>query len=127
MNGWFFALSMVILIAIVEMTSQFMMKKGAINKHIETKYLLYGIIGYLLIAYILWITFEYRGMGEINLMWNVVTTISSAYIGYHYFKERTNNYTLYAILFAVLALYFNYMASQSTLKERISHFNEVFI
>ena len=104
MNGWFFALSMIMIISLVEMISQYMMKKD--------RRLVFGVIGYSLIAYILFRTLEYRGMGEVNLMWNVITTIMSAMIGYYYFKERTNRFTYYAILFAIIALYFNYLSEK---------------
>ena len=53
-------IQLVILIAIIETLNQVMLKEST-GQYID-KYLLFGMIGYVLIAYILWVSFKFEGI-----------------------------------------------------------------
>jgi multidrug transporter EmrE-like cation transporter len=85
-----------ILISIIESLTQLNIKK---------KNLVYGIIGYSIIVFILYKAYDYEGLGHMNLVWSCVSIISCYIIGYIFFNEQINHYTLAAILFATTAIY----------------------
>lgn len=43
---------------------------------------------YLLIVYLLWKSYHYRGVGYINVIWSGMTTALMLMIGYFFFGER---------------------------------------
>ena len=108
-------IQLVILIAIIETFTQVSLKHGSTTgilgngDNVEI-YLIYGIIGYCIIAYILWNNFSFDGMGQVNLLWNCITTVTAFIAGYFLFKETVNKYTGYSIVFALMAIYFSYLS-----------------
>lgn len=105
-------IQLVALIAIIETITQINLKNGTFKDN--KTYLLYGMIGYCFIAYVLWINFTFDGMGQVNLLWNCMTTITAFVAGYIIFNESMNRYTYYSIMFAVLAIYFSYLSDVET-------------
>ena len=85
-----------ILISLIESLSQVSIKK---------KKLVYAIIGYSIIVFILYKAYDYEGLGHINLVWSCISIICCYIIGYMFFNEQINSYTLAAILFATIAIY----------------------
>ncbi len=108
-------IQLVALIAIIETGTQISLKHGTLtgklgNGDSVERFLLYGMIGYCFIAYILWENFSFDGMGQVNLLWNCMTTVTAFIAGYFLFKEPVNKYTGYSIVFALIAIYFSYLS-----------------
>lgn len=85
-----------ILISMIESLSQLSIKK---------KKLVYGIIGYTIIVFVLYNAYDYEGLGHMNLVWSCVSIIFCYIIGYLFFNEQINKYTLAAIIFSIIAIY----------------------
>jgi len=107
-------IQVVILIAIIEIFSKINLKYGSGK---DKRYLLYGIIGYSIVAYYLWKSYIFADLGQLNLLWNSITTILAFIAGYYLFKEPVNKYTGYSIVFALLSIYFSYLSEVSPLKD----------
>lgn len=85
-----------ILISLVEAFAQTNIKnKNAVN----------GIIGYIIIVFILYSAYDYEGFGHMNLVWSCVSIIFCFTIGHMYYDEPMNGYTVSAIVFALIAIY----------------------
>jgi multidrug transporter EmrE-like cation transporter len=108
-------LQFVFLLGLLETISKISLKYGTMKGSIGDgngveKYLIFGIICYGTIAYGLWHSFKIADIGQMNLMWNAVTTTTAFISGYLLFKEEINRYTIYSILLLMLALYFSYLS-----------------
>ena len=113
---FWYVLYLVILISAIEGFSQYNIKKG--NGDHNYTHLVYGIIGYSVICFLLWKSYNFEAMGHVNLLWSCVSIIIAYMIGIKFFKETHNKYTCYAILFALAAIYMSYLSD----KEGFSHF-----
>lgn len=71
-----------------------------------------GLIGYFCVAYILYQAYHYEGMGHMNLVWSCTSIIVCYIIGYVFYKESINKYTILAILLAILAIYFAHQSDE---------------
>ncbi len=110
----------VALIVIIEIISKVSLKYGATKGtlgggHEVEKYLFFGIIGYAIISYCLWNSFIFADMGQVNLLWCGASIIVSFIIGYLMFKEPINRYTLYSIIFILIAIYFSYLSDKENI------------
>ena len=101
-------IQIVVIIALIEIVSQIVLKKGSIFSHFN--YVIYGMIGYCIIGYLLSTNFSFDGIGQVNLIWNCMSTILAFTFGYLIFKEPINRYTYYSIVFALAAIYFSYLS-----------------
>ncbi len=107
---FWYVLYLVILISAVEGFSQYNIKKG--NGDHNYTHLVYGIIGYSVICFLLWKSYNFEAMGHVNLLWSCVSIIIAYLIGIKFFKETHNKYTCYAILFALAAIYMSYLSDK---------------
>ena len=111
----------VALIVIIETLCKVSLKHGAMNGslgkgHGVEKYLIYGAIGYAVIAYCLWNSFITANMGQVNLIWCCSSIIVAFIAGYLLFQEPINRYTLYSIMFVLIAVYFSYLSEMENIK-----------
>jgi multidrug transporter EmrE-like cation transporter len=103
-------IQLVLLIALVETISLVCLKKG--NRDSLPFLTFCGSGGYLLVVYILYKALSFEGIGKINLMWNCVTIITAFICGHLLFDEKINKYTLYSIVFALVAIYFLHLSDE---------------
>jgi multidrug transporter EmrE-like cation transporter len=78
------------LIAFIESIAWFFLKKHYLTKRVD--YLSLYIALYISIPYFLIKTLKYEGIGIVNLLWNILSTIAVLLIGYFIFNEKINNY-----------------------------------
>lgn len=96
-------LKFAVLLSFVEAFSQAHLKN-------DTFYL--GILGYICVAYILFQSYHYEGMGHMNLVWSCTSIIVCYLISYVFYKEALNKYTILAIFLAMSAIYFAHQSDE---------------
>lgn len=89
--------------AVVEVTALYNIKTGNVG---------IALICYLLIVTILMKAYEYEGIGHMNLITSIVSISLGYTIGHMYLEEKMNKYTILAMIFAVLAIYFAYLSDE---------------
>lgn len=92
-----------LLISLIEIISQFNLKKGI---------LIYGILGYTLVATILFYALTFEGLGHMNLIWSCMSIITCYTLGRIYFDEPFNRFTIIAIVLALTAIYFAHRSDE---------------
>lgn len=97
------AIKFALLISLIEIISQFNLKKGV---------LIYGILGYTLVATILFYALTFEGLGHMNLIWSSMSIITCYILGKLYFDEPFNRYTIIAITLAIFAIYFAHRSDE---------------
>jgi drug/metabolite transporter (DMT)-like permease len=102
-------INLILIIAIVETLSLICLKEGEVNN--KRHFILCGILGYIIVAYVLCKTLTFEGIGQVNLVWNCVTILTAFIAGHLLFNEKVNKYTFYAIVFAVIAIYLAQLSS----------------
>ena len=102
-------INLILIIAIVETLSLICLKEGEINN--KRHFILCGILGYIIVAYVLCKTLTFEGIGQVNLVWNCVTILTAFIAGHLIFNEKVNKYTFYAIVFAIIAIYLAQLSS----------------
>jgi multidrug transporter EmrE-like cation transporter len=100
----------ILIISIIETFSMAVMKES--TKQDDKKELYIGMLGYAAIAYFLWKSLHYKGIGIVNLMWNCITLVTGFMIGYLLFEEKINRYTMLAMIFALMSIYFAYLSEK---------------
>jgi len=79
---------------------------------IKSKHILYGFIGYGIIVLLLANSYNYEGLGHMNLVWSCVSIITCYIIGCIGFNESFNNYTIAAIICAIMAIYLAHLSDE---------------
>jgi multidrug transporter EmrE-like cation transporter len=99
-------IALVVAISFVECYAQYNLKKGKKNGDhncLIISFLLYGII-----CVLLYTSYQYEGMGHVNLMWSCISIIFAYIVGVFIFDEYINKYGYLALFFALLAIYFSH-------------------
>lgn len=82
-----------------------------VKKNFDLKYLLIGIVIYgVIIPYMVVKTLNYDGIGTVNLMWNIITTVAMIVIGYYLFNERITHLHIISLMLGVASIVLLYMA-----------------
>ena len=102
-------INLILIIAIVETLSLICLKEGEVNN--KRHFILCGILGYIIVAYVLCKTLTFEGIGQVNLVWNCITILTAFIAGHLLFNEKVNKYTFYSIVFAVIAIYLAQLSS----------------
>lgn len=96
-------IKLAILISLVELFGQY---------NLKYKNITYGILGYVCVALILLISYDYEGFGHMNLAWSCISIITCYTIGYYIFNEPFNKYTKIAIILSIMAIYFAHKSDE---------------
>jgi multidrug transporter EmrE-like cation transporter len=99
-------IALVVAIAFVECYAQYNLKKG--KKNGDHHCLIISALMYGIICFLLYTSYQYDGMGHINLMWSCVSIIFAYIVGVIVFDEYINKNGYIAIGFALLAIYFSH-------------------
>ena len=99
-------IGLVVAISFVECYAQYNLKRG--RKNNEPHCLLISAILYGIICFLLYTSYQYEGMGHVNLIWSCVSIIFAYIVGIFVFDEYINNYGYLALFFALLAIYFSH-------------------
>ncbi len=92
-----------LLISLVEAYSQYSLKSSRV---------VIGMIGYVLVAYILFTSYNYEALGHMNLVWSCISIVVCFIIGVFVFKEPFNKYTFMAVCFALVAIYLGHLSDE---------------
>lgn len=80
---------LLLIISIIECTAWFFLKKNYLTNN--KTYLLLYLMLYMIIPFFLIKTLKYEGIGVVNMLWNIISTIVVILIGYYVFSERINH------------------------------------
>jgi len=97
---------LVVAISFLECYAQYNLKNGRKNKNVNCLFvsaILYGFI-----CYLLYLSYQYEGMGHVNLLWSCISIILAYVVGFFIFGEHINKYGKIALVFAILAIYFSH-------------------
>lgn len=67
---------------------------------------LYGMIGFFISGYILYLLLDMGNLAIINATWDILSIILISIIGIIYFKESYNTYHIIGLIFAFISLFF---------------------
>ena len=81
------------------------------SKSFQIHNLILGILIYgLCIPFLVVKSLSYAGIGTVNLLWNIISTVSMIVIGYYFFNEKVNHLHLFSLFFGVAAIVLLYFA-----------------
>jgi len=100
----------VIFIAILEAFGQTFIKKARTKEIIS--YVFIGALFYLGVVALLFMSYKYDGMGNVNLVWSIISIILAIGTGYYIFEEKINKYTIITLILAIITLYFAHKARE---------------
>lgn len=73
-----------------------------------TSVLLYGLI----IPFFILKSLNFDGIGTVNLMWNIITTVSMIIVGYYFFGEKITHMHLLSLLLGISSVVLLFMAEK---------------
>jgi multidrug transporter EmrE-like cation transporter len=77
-------------------------------------YLIIGIMLYGIVTpYTIIASLNYSGIGTVNLLWNIITTVSMIVIGYLLFNEKVNHLHIISLLLGLGSIVILYFADDS--------------
>lgn len=97
-------IKLAILISLIELVGQY---------NLKNKKIIYGVIGYIGVALLLSLSYDYEGFGHMNLVWSCISIITCYIIGYYLFNEPFNKYTKIAIILSMMAIYFAHKSDET--------------
>jgi multidrug transporter EmrE-like cation transporter len=81
------------------------------SKSYNINYLIAGIALYgILIPYMIISSLNFSGIGTVNLLWNIITTVSMIVIGYYLFNEKVNHLHIVSLLLGIGSIVILYFA-----------------
>ena len=88
----------------------------AITKYSKGHNKLFMILGLfiygLVIPFVVFKTLTFAGIGTVNFMWNIITTVSMIIIGHFYFGDKMSNLHLISLLLGIASITVLYIAEQ---------------
>jgi len=102
MYTYLYVILLIIILIAIETGSQYNLKLYNENK--INYNLIFGIIGYILIALILSYSFGFEKMGIVNHAWNIGTSVTIILVGYMYFNEKLSTAQMVGVIFGLLGL-----------------------
>lgn len=89
----------------------------AITKYSKTNNKFYMLLGFLIYGLVIPIavlkTLTFAGIGTVNFMWNIITTVSMIVIGHFYFGDKMSNLHLISLMLGLASITILYIAERS--------------
>ena len=83
-----------------------------VKDNFKMKYLVIGVIIYgIVIPYMIIKTLNFDGIGTVNLMWNIITTVAMIIIGYYIFNEKISHLHVISLMLGIASIVVLYFAS----------------
>ena len=101
-DGFAFILLVALILTIIETYAQYNLKEFSLNRRLP--YYILGIILYVVSAMIFMNLLSYEKVGIVNLIWNIMSTLSVFIMGYLIFNESLNNYEMVGAVMAIVGL-----------------------
>jgi multidrug transporter EmrE-like cation transporter len=110
-------LPIIVSIAFFECYAQYTLKKGR-REGGDQKWicLMTAGVAYAVICYLLYTSYQYDGIGHVNLLWSCISIVLAYAVGVSFFDEHINKYGYLAILFACIAIYFSHLNDENPKK-----------
>jgi multidrug transporter EmrE-like cation transporter len=105
MNGYIGLIIIIILISLCETLGQSCLKFFDKNNHRFEFYLL-GIIFYALVCFLLVMSYKYRGMGIINVLWSGISILLIMSSGIIFFGEKITTMDKIGIILIISGIVF---------------------
>lgn len=70
-------------------------------------------ISYGIVCYLLYRSYQYEGMGHVNLLWSMMSIVLAYFVGVVVFGEYINKYGYCAIGLALTAIYFSHLNDEN--------------
>jgi multidrug transporter EmrE-like cation transporter len=86
LDKYLFIIFLVTMISIFEAGSQTLVYLSRVKKSIL--YFIFSLAVYFIVIVLLYMSYEYKGVGYVNVLWSGLTTFFMICIGYFYFGER---------------------------------------
>ncbi len=102
--------TLTLLLAGFEIIAMTLLQKEQLQSNKSYLIIAMAIYG-LIIPIIILKTLNYNGIGTVNLMWNILTTVSMVIIGYYYFNEKINHLHVLSLMFGIASIILLYVAS----------------
>ncbi len=75
------------------------------SKNSNMKHLLLGVFIYgFAIPYLILKSLNFKGIGTVNCMWNIITTVAMVAIGSYMFNDNVNRLHLVSLVFGVASI-----------------------
>jgi len=100
---------LIIIISILEAIAQYCLKRGS-NKYDIRCIFISGLL-YIIISYLLYISYKYDTLSFINLSWSCISIILAYISGIIFFNEKFDIYKILALIFAICAIYLSYKSN----------------
>jgi multidrug transporter EmrE-like cation transporter len=85
----------------------------AYTKHYNPLYLLFGLVIYgAIIPYLIIRSLKFDGIGTVNFLWNIITTVAMIVIGYYIFGNKVNHLHYISFFLGVAAIIVLYLADK---------------
>ena len=94
---------LLILLVIIDVLSTGIIKQSVVNVN---HYYLYGMVGFFISGYILYLLLGMGKLATINAAWDIISIILISIIGIIYFKETYDKYHMIGLLLATVSLFF---------------------
>ncbi len=83
-----------------------------VKDNFKMKYLILAVLIYgFIIPFMIIKTLNFDGIGTVNLMWNIITTVAMIIIGYYFFNEKINHLHVISLMLGVASIIILYFAS----------------
>lgn len=96
-------LVIVILIAIIEAVAQNTIKQSS-----ESLHLMFGLSAYVMVGYLLHYAYHKFPLSKFNVMWSALSIVFATTFGYLLYDEPMSSKSIFAVIFALLAIYLTY-------------------
>lgn len=97
-------LVIITLISLCEMIGQGCIKRYHANKNMS--YCLYAIIFYAMICYLLLKSYNYEGMGIVNVLWSGISILIILFAGIMFFNEVITTKDKIGVAFIIMGMFF---------------------
>lgn len=96
-------IALILVLTLVETMGMSILTSHAVEEKSLWKLFAVVILYGVMVPGILLLALSHSGIGVINLMWNICTTMAMLLIGFTVFHERLNRYHLLSFVLAILA------------------------
>lgn len=106
-------------LSVAENAALYSIKRYEDNPKNQLKFYVLGALIYgLLVPYFLLRSLKYEGLGTVNFLWNVVSTVSAFAIGSYMFGEKISNWKMMGVALSLTGLGMILMSDNNNTSEK---------
>ena len=100
-----FLLVIIVLISVCELLGQSCLKYFNLNKD-KPHYYMFALLFYSIVCYLLVKSYQYKGMGIVNMIWSGISVLVVLTGGYLFFGEEITNMDKIGVLMILAGIFF---------------------